>query len=80
MDLLFLAFANSRDTPLATLREEDDQVHAILSRRVAEKHFMVHRDSHATLQQMADALIRAENREQRTENHSDLSDSLTTAH
>ena len=33
MDIVFLAFANSREVPLPTLREEDEKVYSILSRR-----------------------------------------------
>lgn len=57
MDLIFLAFANSQDEPLGTLQEEDDKVYSILARRMMQQHFVIHRDSHTTIQKIAENLL-----------------------
>ncbi len=58
MDLLFLAYANSREAPLPTLREEEEKVYELLSRRAAQRHFVLHRDAHTDLGKIAEYLIR----------------------
>ena len=58
MALVFLTFANTADAPLASLSKEDDEVMRLLSRRKAEKHIDLHRESHATLPKIAEYLIR----------------------
>lgn len=58
MDLFFLAYANSAADPLPSLMKEDDEVYRLLSRRKAEKHIDLHRESHATLDKIAEYLNR----------------------
>lgn len=57
MDVLFLAFANSQEEPLATLKEEDDKVYGILARRMMQQHFVLHRDSHTSSRKTAENLL-----------------------
>lgn len=57
MSAIFLAFANTPDNRLPTLAQEDDQVYALLSRRAAQQHFTLHRDSAATTRKIAEFLI-----------------------
>ncbi len=57
MSAIFLAFANAPDNRLPTLAQEDDQVYALLSRRAAQQHFTLHRDSSATTRKIAEFLI-----------------------
>lgn len=57
MSAIFLAFANNPDNRLPTLAQEDDQVYALLSRRAAQQHFTLHRDSSATTRKIAEFLI-----------------------
>ncbi len=52
-----MAFANSRDSPLPTLRKEEDEVFSTLSRRMAEGHYVVHRESSATTAKVVESLI-----------------------
>lgn len=49
MDVIFLAFANSRSEPLLTLQEEDNALYKILSPRQLKQHFILNRDSYATI-------------------------------
>lgn len=56
MQLLYLSYANSENNPLPTLREEDDGVYTVLSRREADRHFRLHRDSFATIPKIAQYL------------------------
>jgi hypothetical protein len=53
MDVLFLAFANSRSEPLLTLQEEDNGLYKILSGRQLKQHFILNRDSYATIESVA---------------------------
>lgn len=53
MERIFLAYANSQQSPLPTLQEEDEQVHKALSRREADGHFRLHRESFATIANIA---------------------------
>ncbi|MCB0560731.1 MAG: CHAT domain-containing protein [Lewinellaceae bacterium] len=57
MDIVFLAFANSREVPLPTLREEDEKVYSILSRRALQQHFSIHRDSNTSIARIAEYLV-----------------------
>ncbi|MFN7118298.1 MAG: hypothetical protein ACK4TA_15970 [Saprospiraceae bacterium] len=57
MSAIFLAFANTPENRLPTLAQEDDQVYALLSRRAAQQHFTLHRDSSATIGKIAEYLI-----------------------
>ena len=56
MQLLFLTYSNSQQSPLPTLTEEDEQVYKMLSRREAERHFRLHRDSFSTIPKIAEFL------------------------
>ncbi|MCO6492545.1 MAG: CHAT domain-containing protein [Phaeodactylibacter sp.] len=49
MDILLLAFSNSRESPLPTLTEEYAAINKILSPRVLRQHFLSWAVSHATL-------------------------------
>lgn len=57
-ELLFLAFANSQQDPLATLQEEYDQVYSLLSRRAGQGHYTIHRDHSTTIPKIAEFLGR----------------------
>lgn len=56
MRLLFLAYANSQQDPLHTLQEEDDRVYKTLSRRMAQQHVRLHRDSYSTIPKVLEYL------------------------
>ncbi|MCP3932443.1 MAG: hypothetical protein GY705_25510, partial [Bacteroidetes bacterium] len=56
MKKLFLAFSNSRHSPLPTLSEEDERVYQMLARREAEHHFGIHRNSYATIPHISEYL------------------------
>jgi len=58
MDRIFLAYANSQEAPLASLREEEESVYRLLSRRAARNDFSLHRDANVTLPKVAEYLIR----------------------
>ena len=58
MAQIFLAFANSRSSPLPTLTQEEETIYAYLSKRYAEGHFTLHRDNAATLESVSEYLIR----------------------
>lgn len=53
MDVLYLAFANSRSEPLLTLQEEDNALYRILSPRQLKQHFILNRDSFSTISGVA---------------------------
>ncbi|GJM32716.1 MAG: hypothetical protein DHS20C18_17170 [Saprospiraceae bacterium] len=57
MDLIFLSFANSREDPLPTLKEEEDTLYGMLARRMAMQHFTIHRDGVATTSSIAEYLL-----------------------
>ncbi len=57
MDLLFLAFANSPENPLPTLKEEDDEVYGTLVRRSVQQHFAIHRDSATSVAKLTEYLV-----------------------
>lgn len=57
MSAIFLAFANDPNNRLPTLSQEDDQVYATLSRRAAQQHFTLHRDSFATTSKVSEFLV-----------------------
>ena len=48
MPTLFMAYANSVENPLQSLREEDDKVNAIISERAARDDFRIVRESYST--------------------------------
>jgi hypothetical protein len=52
MDTLFLTFANRSSDNLPSLREEDDALYRLLSPRARERHFLLHRDSFVTLENL----------------------------
>ncbi len=56
MDVLFLAFANDRSHPLHTLQEEDNTLNRILSPRQLRQHFILIRDSYATIESVAQTI------------------------
>ena len=57
MQVIFLAFANSQDAPLPLLGKEDDEIYKYLSPRVLKQHFLVHRDSFASTDKIAEYLL-----------------------
>ena len=56
LETIFLAFSNQPVNPLPTLQEEDDQLNRLLAPRAKERHFLLHRESFATLEKTAQAL------------------------
>ncbi len=59
MDVLFLAFANDRSNPLLTLQEEDNTLYRILSSRQLKQHYILNRDSYATISSVADFIVQS---------------------
>lgn len=59
MDVLFLAFANDRSNPLLTLQEEDNSIYRILSPRQLKQHYIISRDSYATIKSVADYIVQS---------------------
>lgn len=60
--VLFLAFANDPVHPLKRLSDEDDAVYALLHpRSVEQRHFHLHRESHATLDRLREYLTKYSN-------------------
>lgn len=53
MDVLFLAYANSRSEPLLTLQEEDNALYKILTPRQLKQHYILNRDSYATIESVS---------------------------
>jgi hypothetical protein len=53
MEHIFLAYANSEQSPLATLREEDAAVNKTLANRAGAGHFLIRRESFATIPDIA---------------------------
>ncbi len=49
---IFLVYANNKDRPLPTLREEDDKLFELLSQREQKEHFKLHRDSYITTRKL----------------------------
>lgn len=56
MDVLYLAFANDRSNPLLTLQEEDNNLNRILSPRQLKQHYILIRDSYATISSVASTI------------------------
>lgn len=56
MNVLFLAFANSRSSPLPTLSREDEGVFSALVHRALKGHFFIHRDSFTTVEKISEYL------------------------
>lgn len=56
MSLIYLAFANNKNNPLPSLREEEDKIYSYLIRRAQQKHFDVQKDSFATTRKIAEYL------------------------
>jgi hypothetical protein len=56
MDVIFLAFANDRSNPLPTLQEEDNNLNRILSPRQLKQHYILIRDSYASISSVADTI------------------------
>lgn len=52
MDTLLLAFANQTAAPLPTLQEEDDALMRLLAPRAKSQHFLLHRESFATVERL----------------------------
>ncbi len=57
MDLIFLSFANSREDPLPSLKDEEESIYAMLARRMAQQHFNIHRDAEASTSSIAEYLL-----------------------
>ncbi|MEO6039542.1 MAG: CHAT domain-containing protein [Saprospiraceae bacterium] len=53
LNVLFLTFANHPTNPLPTLQAEDDALYRALSPRALQLHYLLHRDSHATIASIA---------------------------
>jgi hypothetical protein len=56
MDVLFLNFANSREAPLPKLQEEEDAVFKLLTPRALKQHYLLHRESYASIKKIAEYL------------------------
>lgn len=56
METILLAFSNLAAHPLPTLQEEDDNLSRLLSSRARDRHFLLHRESFATLEKTAQAI------------------------
>jgi hypothetical protein len=56
METLFLAFSNSQENPLPTLKEEQEAVQRFLVRRQKDQDFRIHLNPFATISQVAEYL------------------------
>ena len=56
METILLAFSNQPANPLPTLQEEDDALNRLLAPRAKERHFLLQRESFATLEKTAQAI------------------------
>ncbi|MCB9053330.1 MAG: CHAT domain-containing protein [Lewinellaceae bacterium] len=54
MNLLYLAFANSRHDPLPSLQKEDEAIYRALAPRALKQEVLLHRDSYASLAKVAE--------------------------
>ncbi|RCR70428.1 CHAT domain-containing protein [Larkinella punicea] len=61
MDTLLFCFANDRDHPLPSLRDEDDGIDRLLDLRSSKGHFQKVRESFATTSSVADKLATYQN-------------------
>ena len=57
MDILFFAFAHDSASPLPALQREDDELYRLLTPRMLQQHFVVHRDSFTSLEKIAEYLV-----------------------
>ena len=57
MEILFFAFANDSTHPLPALQREDDELYRLLTPRMLQQHFVVHRDSFTSLDKVAEYLV-----------------------
>ena len=59
MDVISLAFANDRANPLPTLQEEDNNLNRILSPRQLKQHFILIRDSYASITSLTNTVAQS---------------------
>lgn len=59
MDVICLAFANDRANPLPTLQEEDNNLNKILSPRQLKQHFILIRDSYASITSVTNTIAQS---------------------
>ncbi len=59
MDVICLAFANDRTNPLPTLQEEDNNLNRIMSPRQLKQHFVLVRDSYASIKSVTDTIAQS---------------------
>ncbi|MGB3080029.1 MAG: CHAT domain-containing protein, partial [Saprospiraceae bacterium] len=59
MDVISLAFANDRTNPLLTLQEEDNNLFKILSPRQLKQHYILMRDSYASIETVTNTIAQA---------------------
>lgn len=57
MEILFFAFANDAVHPLSALQREDDELYRMLTPRMLQQHFVMHRDSFTSLEKLAEFLV-----------------------
>lgn len=57
MYVLFLAYANDSQQPLRELKEEDDEVYSCLLPGALHQHYLIHRESFASLEKIREFLI-----------------------
>ena len=59
MDVISLAFANDRANPLPTLQEEDNNLNRILSPRQLKQHYILIRDSYASITSLTNTVAQS---------------------
>lgn len=59
MDVICLAFANDRANPLPTLQEEDNNLNKILSPRQLKQHYILIRDSYASITSVTNTIAQS---------------------
>ncbi|GEM_PF-1569542 len=59
MDVICLAFANDRANPLPTLQEEDNNLNRILSPRQFKQHYILIRDSYASITSVTNTIAQS---------------------
>ena len=57
MDVLFLAFSNSKLDRLPNLEKEEESIYRLLAPRALQQQFMLHRESYANISKVHEYLV-----------------------
>ena len=61
MDVIFLAFANDDNQPLSSLKDEYDGIYKTLSPNHLKQHYLLHRDTEASIESISHYLVQFRN-------------------